>query len=94
MVIIDTYQKNIPVDPESKEPIENFTKYYLTQLKFKADEPTESYLFDYDTQEEAFFAYHNNLSTDMENNNYIALMSRLEDKYGNEIKKRYWERGN
>lgn len=92
-IMIDTWKKDVPVDPETGEPVvEETTKYYLSQLKFKADGTTESYLFDFETQNDAFYTYHNGLSDDMESNLYIALMSKMEDKFGNEIKRRYWEK--
>ena len=91
-VMIDTWKKDVPVDPETEEPVVEETKYYLAQLKFKVDGTVESYLFDYETEDDAFYAYHNGLSDDMESGSFIALMSKMEDKFGNEIKRRYWEK--
>lgn len=72
---------------------ESETAYYFTQIRYKQDDSTLRAMASYATLDEASVAFHNLLYGVMADVQYKACMCLIEDKYGAELKRRYWERG-
>ena len=93
--IINTHGGNIMAEywqAEAADPESDSTKYYFTQIRFKTDGTTLRSISVYDTLDEAVVAFHNLLYAGMADQQYSALMTLIEDKYGAELKRRYWVR--
>ena len=88
------WKKEVPQPEPNEEPVPDVTKYYLTKIKYMADdsEPVKE-IFDYATKQEGIYNFHDGLADDMPDTQYKALTYRLTDKYGNEAHEtRWWER--
>lgn len=69
-------------------------KYYLVIIQTFVDEtqPTAKAVYEYNTQDEACIAYYNELSYAMSGSTIKYLFAEVQDRYGNDIEKKYWER--
>jgi len=68
-------------------------KYYLSQIQYPVEGESVKALFDCPTFDDALDAWYTVRANSMSDTNLNGFMAMIEDRDGNEIKRRYWMRG-
>ena len=76
----------VPAEPV---PVEVPQKYYRMAMKTNTEEPVTPTLFEYETEDEALYAYYDAFAQDMLNPDFTLLVQRIEDTQGSQIKHEY-----
>jgi len=84
-VFLDRWQAN------EEEVFEQ--KYYLSQIQYPKTGDTVKALFECPTLDDALDAWYTVRANSMSDPNLNGFMAMIEDRDGNEIKRRYWMRG-